>query len=112
MKQNQVLLNAIGQTVKGGKKVEYTDSNRLMFQLLSPGDLLLLIHSISCLTNYTMITEQYTRRTSYKKDGLVIKLLNLSESFQCVKKMALFLPGVITIVTKAEHVTWWRTAYY
>lgn len=38
MKLNQVLLNAIGQTVKGGKKVEYTDeftaftdSNRLMF---------------------------------------------------------------------------------
>lgn len=59
-----------------------------------------------------MITEQYTRRTSYKNDGLVIKLLNLSESFQCVKKMALFLPGVIIIVTKAEHVTWWRTAYY
>lgn len=59
-----------------------------------------------------MITEQYTRRTVYKKDGLVIKLLNLSESFQCVTNMALFLPGVITIVTKAEHVTWWRTAYY
>lgn len=35
MKQNQVLLNAIGQTVKEGKKVEYTDSNRLMFHSYS-----------------------------------------------------------------------------
>lgn len=59
-----------------------------------------------------MITEQYTRRTFYKKDGLVIRLLNLSESFQCVTMVALFLPGSITIVTKAEHVTWWGTAYY